>query len=146
MIRFVTNAFSVAADFRKLSRDVGNLSPLMRLIAGELDDIKEKAFEKERDPKTGAAWRPLKPSTVSARRRRGKAGKKLQVTGRLVNSITTRTTSTSARIGTNLIYANVHNQGFGSIPQRRFLGFSTISVRRIRRLAEQYFAQKWRSA
>lgn len=146
MITISSNAEQVAVKIRNLGREASDLTPLMRLIAGELDDIKETAFERESDPVTGRAWPELKPATVFARQRRGKMGKKLQVTGRLVNSITTRVTSTTARIGTNVIYSRVHNAGFGNIPQRRFLGFSSTHVNRIKRLVEKHFAEKWRSA
>jgi phage virion morphogenesis protein len=56
-------------------------------------------------------WAPLKH----------RSGKPLIDTGRLRNSITARSDSDSAEVGTNVIYAATHQFGRGAIPARPFL-------------------------
>ena len=60
---------------------------------------------------------PILESTRAARAKKGKDdGKMLQVTGRLASSITTAHTSNTAQIGTNFIYAAIHQFGGQTAP------------------------------
>lgn len=90
-------------------------------------------FNKEQAPE--GAWQPLKMigmskggKITSYRIKKGKASsaKILQDTGRLRNSITGVATSQGAEVGTNLVYAPIHQ--FGSqkknIPARTFIWLS----------------------
>lgn len=139
MIKISTNANQVSINLKNL----GNLdtSPLMRVIAGDLEDIVETAFENEADPVTGRRWDRLTPRTIEARRRKGKwPGKKLQVTGRLVSSITTKATRTTARIGTNVKYSGPNQK------RRRFIGMGPKHIRKLRRRVLVFVKNKFNSA
>lgn len=143
MIEIRTNGSEVALDFKKLAIDLTRLAPLMRGIAGDLEDSVERAFEQQRDPITGKFWAKLKPATISARRRKNKIGKKLQVTGRLVNSIISSYKTTSAKIGTNVKYAGVHQKGYKHIPQRRFIGLGPLDLIQLRRRTRKYLINRF---
>lgn len=139
MIRIRTNANEVSAklsSFKSL-----DLTDLTRTIAGDLADITESAFEKERDPVTGSAWKRLSKTRIRQRRKMGKwPGKKLQVTGRLAASITTKHTRTKARIGTNVNYA-LPNQDM-----RRFIGISARNKAAIGRKAALFVKKRFNLA
>lgn len=149
MITITTNANEVALDLRKLAVRSDQLAPLMKQIAGDLEDVTESAFEKEEDPVTGRKWEALKAPTIQSRRRRNKwPGKKLQVTGRLAASITSRFTQTKARIGTNLKYAGTHQQGIRgrNIPQRRFIGLGPADLIKLRQTVQKFLVNRFNSA
>ncbi len=149
MIVIKTNANEVSLDLRKLALGADQLKPLMRQIAGDLEDVTESAFEKEADPVTGRKWEALKAPTIESRRRRNKwPGKKLQVTGRLATSITSRFTQTKARIGTNLKYAGTHQKGIRgrNIPQRRFIGLGPADLVRLRKTVHKFLVNRFNSA
>lgn len=80
----------------------GHLAPAMRAIAGVLADHTEENFAKQGRPK----WTPWKYDYPKR-----KGGKILQDTGQLAASITTSFTQTSASIGTNKVYAAIHQFG-----------------------------------
>lgn len=67
-----------------------------------------QGFEAERSP-DGEAWEPLKPATV--RQRKGDAHPILQRKGRLKKTITWKVGPDSVIVGTNLVYAAVHQFG-----------------------------------
>lgn len=86
-----------------------------------------QGFEAERSPE-GEAWEPLKPATV--RRRKGDAHPILQWEGWLKKTITPRVTSEGVIVGTNLVYAAVHQ--FGATINRA-AGAIKLHFRRISR-------------
>lgn len=137
------------ADYRRINRrlddlrdDAEDLTPAMRAIAEHLLATTEDAFAGEESP-DGEPWKPLAPSTARERRRSGYDGPILQRRRDLLRSIDSQYDHRSAAVGTNLIYAPVHQfgaeieiparaavAGFGSIsahtitiPARPFLGF-----------------------
>ena len=67
-----------------------------------------QGFEAEHSPE-GEAWEPLKPATV--RQRKGDAHPILQRKGRLKKTITWKVGPDSVIVGTNLVYAAVHQFG-----------------------------------
>lgn len=46
----------------------------------------------------------------------------------------------SKRNPNGIIYAGIHNQGAGNIPQRQFMGYSTVAFERINNKIEQLFS------
>jgi phage virion morphogenesis protein len=74
------------------------------------------------------SWPALSPSTVKSNPRKYGSGHKLLIdTGRLLNSISFAVDSSGVRIGTNLVYAAVHqygsrDRGAGIGPQARIPG------------------------
>lgn len=141
---------------RKL-KECDDLAPLMRRLAGVMADAVEENFDQEGRPR----WAPLQPRTIKARERKGHwPGKILQLRGRLASSIVTDYGKTQARVGTNLIYAAIHQLGgtikrpprqrIGKaqgkpakgyeirIPARPFLSLTQGDLFRMKRLAEEY--------
>lgn len=104
-------------DRRRIFREIGQ-SLLVSVRAG---------IEAEESP-DGEAWEPLRPSTV--RQRGGDAHPVLQRSGRLKRSITMRLIPEGVIVGTNLVYAPVHQ--FGAEISKR-AGAVKLHFRRIRR-------------
>ncbi len=85
-----------------------NLRPLMKNIAGIMADSTEENFKEEGRPK----WKDLSEKTKTARRKTGHyPGQILQVSGQLAMSITTQYDNESAVIGSNKVYAVIHQLG-----------------------------------
>jgi len=128
MIKFKSNARKVSIDLRNAANV--DTTPLMREIAGDLEDITETAFQKESDPVTGRPWKALARATIKYRTRIKKwPGKKLQVFGMLAGRIQTDFSRTKARIGSSVEYA-----GFVQ-DRRRFIGLSRIHKKKIKKKA-----------
>jgi phage virion morphogenesis protein len=110
------------ADYRRvigrlneLSRDLGDLSPVMRDIAGFLHERTLEGFAAESAP-DGTPWKPLAPATLREKRKAGYADTILQRTRNLRDSIHSTYDGRSAAVGTNEIYAAIHQFG-GEIEQ-----------------------------
>jgi phage virion morphogenesis protein len=91
-----------------LSR-LGNLEPLMQDIGAQLESSTADNFKGEHSP-AGVPWK----KSVRAIR---DGGKTLQNSRRLALSIVSRTSDASVEVGTNVIYARRHNQGFSGTEQ-----------------------------
>jgi len=103
----------VQQHLTQLQQRTSNLRPLMVRIAGHMLDAVHQNFESEGRPR----WPSLKPSTRKARARIGKwPGPILRVTGQLARSVSRRATDTEAIVGTNKVYAAIHQFG-GDINQ-----------------------------
>lgn len=123
-----------------------DLSPAMRKIAGALEKITEDNLEAEGRPR----WKPLAESTKHGRLGGSKAYKKngelsaaaqrrkdagfriLQHTGQLASSVTTDYDSNQAVVGSNKVYAAIHQFGGEAgrgrkveIPARPYLPITT---------------------
>lgn len=92
----------------------GDMSPAMRGLAQILKSGAQLRFRAGRGP-DGIAWRPT---------RRG--GQTLRDTGRLRNSITSAFSDSTATVGTNVIYAAIHQ--FGGVIRARNGPFLAIPV------------------
>lgn len=112
--------------FSEISKKIKKLSAPMKVAAiiGYRDVMRH--FQAEEGP-TGR-WKPLKY----------RKGKILQDTGRLRQSISFRSDMTSAKIGTNLIYAATHQFGRGAIPKRPFLWLSPAARENITKRVFKY--------
>ena len=94
---------------KKLIAKAENLRPLMKNIAGIMMDSVEENFEKEGRPEK---WEALKPSTIKQRTKKGYyPGKILQMRGELAASITSTYNDNSSTVGTNKVYAAIHQFG-----------------------------------
>ncbi len=103
---------------RRLSRlRLKNWTPALRESANYMEASTKQNFLLEKDP-NGNPWIPLAASTLAGKR----SGKKLQETGRLINSIGSDVTHHRARIYTNVEYAPYLQYGTKNIPARPFLG------------------------
>jgi len=80
-----------------------DLSDLMERMAGHLEFSTARHFEQERSP-DGTPWPP-------SLRALAEGGQTLTKTARLRQSITSRAGATSAEVGTNVVYAAIHQFG-----------------------------------
>lgn len=107
-IRVRIDSTKVDESMRNLAAAGRDATPLMRVIAGDMQAAVETNFRMEGRP----AWAGLKPSTQAERAARGYwPGKILQRTGQLAASIAQDYDATSAVVGTNLVYGAVHQFG-----------------------------------
>jgi phage virion morphogenesis protein len=93
-------------------------SPAMSLVSALMADAVEENFAAEGRPK----WLGLGKNTLKRRRKDAGTGKILQRSGRLAGSITQSHDATSARVGTNVVYAAIHQFG-GTIQRHPMSGF-----------------------
>lgn len=95
--------------FQRLQRQMANTTPIMRAIGTGLIEGTHTRFERGVSP-DGAAWAPLNPGYASVKRGpgilRGSA-----MRGGLMGSITQRASHNTVEVGTNKIYAAVHQTG-----------------------------------
>lgn len=92
----------------QLAEKTLDLRPLMRNIAGILEDSVEENFEQQGRPK----WKGLKKPTIEYRTKKGYyPGKILTMRGELAASITSNYDDNSAVVGTNKVYAAIHQFG-----------------------------------
>lgn len=97
---------SLEAAIRRLElvvRRGGARQALMRGIAGDMADAVEENFAQQGRPR----WADLRSVSI----RRGAGYRILQDTGRLAASIGRSSDETTARVGTNLVYARIHQFG-----------------------------------
>ena len=95
--------------FAQLRGVVSDTSPIMRAIGTALVESTHTRFEKAVDPE-GNAWAPLNPLYESIKRGPGIL-RESGMRGGLMGSITRRATHDSVEIGTNKVYAAVHQFG-----------------------------------
>lgn len=101
---------------------------IMRGLGGVLLAAIERGFREEADPVTGAVWAELSPVTQARRAKKGHAGKKLQVSGRLAASFgEAELSETSVVVGSNVVYAPTMHYGAG---KGAFGRMSILSTRR----------------
>lgn len=84
-----------------------DLSPLMAELAAELLQSTRRRFETESAPE-GQSWPPLSKGTL---KQRGQNARALRKSGRLYQSIHARAGKDEALVGTNVVYAAIHQFG-----------------------------------
>lgn len=109
----------------QLAARSNDLTPAMDEIGGMLVASVQSRFERAAGP-DGAAWPPLSAATLL---RRGAGARPLRHTGRLYGSITHRADRRQVEVGSNVIYAAIHQLGGQAgrgrkvnIPARPYLG------------------------
>lgn len=126
----------------EIAQKTSNLRPLMKNIAGIMADSTEENFKVEGRPK----WKDLSEKTKTARKKTGHyPGQILQVSGQLALSVTTQYDDTSAVIGSNKVYAAIHQLGGQAgknkkttIPARPYLSLTNEEYEEILSLVENY--------
>lgn len=101
MITGLIESDALRRDVADITRQVDDASPLMRIFAGTLMDVTEENFASQGRPK----WLGIQP------RPGREGGKILQDTGRLAASITPDHGPDYAQVGTNVVYAAIHQLG-----------------------------------
>ena len=99
----------VLTRLQELASRGENLRPLMKNIAGIMSTATEDNFKDEGRPDK---WIDLSETTKKQRQKIGKyPGQILQVSGQLASSVSTVYDDNSAVIGSNLVYAAIHQLG-----------------------------------
>lgn len=109
MFEIKIDSEAVMATLERLARSAHDATPLMASIATELHSQTEENFAAEGRPK----WLGLSPATIAKRSKRGQwPGKILQLSaGGLAPSISASSDANSATIGSNKVYAAIHQLG-----------------------------------
>lgn len=126
----------------EIAQKTSNLRPLMKNIAGIMADSTEENFKEEGRPK----WKDLSEKTKTARKKTGHyPGQILQVSGQLALSVTTQYDDSSAVIGSNKVYAAIHQLGGQAgknkkttIPARPYLKLTDDDFDEIISIVEKY--------
>ena len=126
----------------EIAQKTSNLRPLMKNIAGIMADSTEENFKVEGRPK----WKDLSEKTKTAREKTGHyPGQILQVSGQLALSVTTQYDDSSAVIGSNKVYAAIHQLGGQAgknkkttIPARPYLKLTDDDFDEIISIVEKY--------
>lgn len=100
---------AVERTLARLYARLGDLTSLMQDIGTLLESSTADNFKGEHSP-AGVPWK-------KSQRAMADGGKTLQLSRRLALSITSSATATSVEVGTNVIYAARHNQGFNGTEQ-----------------------------
>tara|TARA_R110000787_G_scaffold168855_6_gene281575 strand:- start:5847 stop:6299 length:453 start_codon:yes stop_codon:yes gene_type:complete len=124
----------------KMLRGVEDLEPLMDEIGGILVASTQHNFERGRAP-DGTAWLPSERAT-------NEGGQTLIDSGILLTSITHNADRDSVEVGSNMVYAGIHQfggaagrNGATKLPARPYLGISTGDAFEIEAAAEDYLAE-----
>lgn len=126
----------------EIAQKTSNLRPLMKNIAGIMADSTEENFKEEGRPK----WKDLSEKTKTVRKKTGHyPGQILQVSGQLALSVTTQYDDSSAVIGSNKVYAAIHQLGGQAgknkkttIPARPYLKLTDDDFDEIISIVEKY--------
>jgi phage gpG-like protein len=94
----------VEARLASIAHRLGDLTPLMDTIGVVIETDTEDNFEGEHGP-DGVPWKP-------SQRVIEHGGKTLQLSRRLRMSMGRKVTSHSVEVGTNVVYARRHQEGF----------------------------------
>ena len=105
MIEIRFDETRLTEQFAKLIAGAQNASPLMRIIAGDMMAEVEDNFKQQGRPK----WLGFK--YTPSERRGGASAKLLQYSGQLASSIQEHNDSKTAVVGTNKVYAAIHQFG-----------------------------------
>nr|ELR5228508.1 phage virion morphogenesis protein [Providencia rettgeri] len=123
--------------FKRLQQLGTDTTPITRGIAAVLASESEDAFDSETDPNTGKKWTPLSPRYQEKLDDSGRNGLMLQRSqGGLAMSLTTTYDATRAAIGSNKVYAALHQWGGqptmpaapAAVPARPYMGLSPQGV------------------
>ena len=130
---------------KKLISKTANLRPLMKNITAIMMDSTEENFEKEGRPER---WNSLAKTTIKQRIKKGYwPGRILQTQGDLAASITSKYDENSAIVGTNKVYASIHQFGGDAgrnkkvkIPTRPYLKLTDEDLNQILEATKDYLS------
>jgi phage virion morphogenesis protein len=105
-----------AAGLHRLAAMGHNTAGLMRAIGGGLVKATQHRFETATDP-AGAAWAPLLPAYAAIKRGAGIL-RGAAMEGGLMGSLTFAADRSSVRVGSNKVYAAIHQFGGKIVPVR----------------------------
>ncbi len=105
MIYYALDDARLSERVNRLIAGIQDASPLMRIIAGDMMDEVEENFAQQGRPK----WLGFK--YTPSEKRGGTSAKLLQHSGQLASSIVERSDGNTAAVGTNKVYARIHQEG-----------------------------------
>ncbi len=123
--------------FKRLQQLGADTTPITSGIAAVLASESEDAFASQSDPATGKPWTPLTPRYQAKLEESGRNGLMLQRTqGGLALSLSTMYDATTAAIGSNKVYAALHQWGGqptmpaapAAVPARPYMGLSQQGI------------------
>lgn len=131
----------LARNLDRWADAIDDASPAFEAMADDFLDIDAAQFASEGGRSGG--WAPLAPSTV---RSRGSAHPILFESGRLQQSLTTRSstdavrriTADSLEVGTTVPWARYHQTGTARMPRRRPVEFTEVDRRRWVKLLQEH--------
>lgn len=138
------DADDAVAGLRNVARRVARSRELTEQWASILEGGARARIETDKRDPEGKAWAPW--SAAYARRRGGRGGL-LRQSDHLLDSIESRADREGAEVGTNEVYARVHQLGHGdrNIPERGFLGISEDERKEIEDAGRDWLANVVRS-
>jgi phage virion morphogenesis protein len=111
----------IGIDFARLTRRLQEAARRAQRMSEAFDEVGEIVLRSIRR-NFDEGGRPSKWPARSTKYTGRRAGNKLLIdTGRLLNSITRRSTPSYAEVGTNTVYAATHHFGDRGIPARPFI-------------------------
>jgi phage virion morphogenesis protein len=110
----------VVQALQELQRRLHDMTPAMRDIGQGLESAVSMRFATQTDP-NGRAWDDLRPSTIAAKAKAGKAGNKLVFMGDMLAGLSWQASADSARVGFNVPYAAYHEWGTRKMVRRGLL-------------------------
>jgi phage virion morphogenesis protein len=142
MITIKIDSEQLQKELTALIQKAVDRRPLMKDIAGIMHNAVEENFAQEGRPK----WVPLGQKTIIARQKKGYwPGQILQQTGRLAASITQYADNDQAVVGTNAVYAAIHQFGGKAgrggkvnIPARPYLQLTDEDMEEILKAVKEY--------
>jgi phage virion morphogenesis protein len=118
-----------------LSYRLKSMRPAMNLVGEIVVESVQRNFEQRRSPK-GDQWKPVSPDYAAWKGRKGyDPGNILILHNILMKSIHRKATETEVRVGTNIVYAAIHQFG-GPIKK------ATRPTRSTMRNAREHFAAR----
>ncbi|MDD2870123.1 phage virion morphogenesis protein [Neomegalonema sp.] len=141
-VRIEDDGFRPALE--ALLRRSSDLRPVFSEIGAALQTSAEERFEDEEDP-DGRSWPAHSPATLL---RRGSGARKLRDKGHLYQSLNWRASRLKAEVGTNRIYARIHQLGGEAgrgrkveIPARPYLGVSAADRKEIAEILNDHLTK-----
>lgn len=124
---------------------MGSLRPAMEAIGETLVSATHDRFEKTESPE-GKKWKPVSPAYAEWKEKIGKDPAhilRLKTASGLLGSINYRATDSKVTVGTNVVYAAIHQFGGptkrgATMPARPYLGVSDDDLREIREMLQEY--------
>lgn len=118
----------IAAGLQRLVDAGADLRPAMEAIGAALLFTTQRRFEAKAGP-DGQAWAPFAPSTLKRMPERRKPPQLLRDSSRLYQSLTYQAGPESAEIGTNVVYAAIHQFGGDIVMPERQGSATFVTVR-----------------
>ncbi|RRY17907.1 phage virion morphogenesis protein [Brucella anthropi] len=149
----------VDGALQRLYEAAGNLGPALKNIGEYESRVTRRRFIDEKDPE-GNPWKDLNPLYAKTKKGPGK----LRGETRSLSQIVYQVASDSVEIGSNEVYARIHNEGgtivpknaaalvfsMGgqtfkvqsvTIPRRQFLGISSADLDEIQAIVQDHFEE-----